>query len=361
MEFRLWPGFGPARRKPRLKPELHALVFMTLVLKLDAEHPQADAIERAASIIRSGGLVAFPTETVYGLGADAMNERAIRRIFEAKGRPADNPLIVHICDRAMLDVVTNDVGAKSEALIAVFWPGPLTLVLNRRPEVPDSLSAGLATVAVRMPRSPIALELIRQAERPIAAPSANLSGRPSPTTAAHVAGDLEGRVDLILDAGATNIGIESTVLDMTSESPMILRPGWVTREQLMDTIGRVDLAETDEALKRSPGTRHRHYSPSARVVLVDRASTEFVERLCRDFLQEGSVGFIGHTRVAIDNPRFCAILLESAADEYARSIYSALRELDERGASVIVVEGISEHGEGAAVMDRLRRAASEAY
>ncbi|HSO76587.1 MAG TPA: L-threonylcarbamoyladenylate synthase, partial [Blastocatellia bacterium] len=222
------------------------------------------------------------------------------------------------------------------------------------------VSAGLATVAVRMPRSPIALELIRRAARPIAAPSANLSGRPSPTTAAHVASDLEGLIDLILDGGATNIGIESTVLDMTSEPPVILRPGWVTREQLMGTIGRVDLAETDEALKRSPGTRHRHYSPSARVVLVDHASTESIERLCKVFLQEGPVGFVGHTRVAIDNPRFRAILLGNAADEYARSIYSALRELDQWGANVIVVEGIGEEGEGAAVMDRLRRAASEA-
>jgi L-threonylcarbamoyladenylate synthase len=333
---------------------------MTAIIELDAQHPDPTLIQRAASIIRSGGLVAFPTETVYGLGADALNPSAIRRIFEAKGRPADNPLIVHICDRAMLDLLTSEVSASAESLIAAFWPGPLTLVLKRRPEVPDSVSAGLATVAVRMPRSPIALELIHRVERPIAAPSANLSGRPSPTTATHVSRDLEGRVDMILDGGPTNIGIESTVLDMTSEPPVILRPGWVTREQLTDTIGRIDLAETDEALKRSPGTRHRHYSPSARVVLLDSASTESVERLCRDFLQDGPVGFIGHTRVAIDDPRFSAILLEIAADAYARSIYSALRELDQWGAIVIVVEGINEQGEGAAVMDRLRRAASEA-
>ncbi|HSF23204.1 MAG TPA: L-threonylcarbamoyladenylate synthase [Blastocatellia bacterium] len=333
---------------------------MTQVLKLDAQHPQPEAIEQAASIIRGGGLVAFPTETVYGLGGDAMNERAIRRIFEAKGRPSDNPLIVHICDRAMLDLVANNVGAKAEALIAAFWPGPLTLVLKGRPEVAESVSAGLATVAVRMPRSPIALELIRRAERPIAAPSANLSGRPSPTTADHVARDLDERIDMILDGGATNIGIESTVLDMTSEPPVILRPGWITREQLEDAIGRVELAATHEALKRSPGTRHRHYGPRARVVIVENTPAESVKELCEGLLQDGSVGFIGHTRVAIDNPRFSAILLENAADEYARSIYSALRQLDEWGAGVIVVEGISEAGEGAAVMDRLRRAASEA-
>jgi L-threonylcarbamoyladenylate synthase len=333
---------------------------MTAVIELNCQRPDPALIQKAAGIIRAGGLVAFPTETVYGLGADAMNERAIRRIFEAKGRPADNPLIVHVCDRAMLDLVTANVSAKAEALIAAFWPGPLTLVLNRNPQVAESVSAGLSTVAVRMPRSPIALELIRRARTPIAAPSANLSGRPSATNAAHVARDLEGRIDMILDGGATNIGVESTVLDMTSEPPVILRPGWVTREQLMETIGRVDVVATGEELKRSPGTRHRHYSPRARVALVENWSSESVEQLCEDFLQDGSVGFIGHSRVAIDNPKFTAILLENAADEYARSIYAALRELDERGVNVIVLEGISEEGEGAAVMDRLRRAASEA-
>ena len=333
---------------------------MTAIIELNSQHPDPALIQKAASTIRAGGLVAFPTETVYGLGADAMNERAIRRIFEAKGRPADNPLIVHVCDRAMLDLVATDVSAKAEALIAAFWPGPLTLVLKRKSQVAESVSAGLSTVAVRMPRSPIALELIRRARTPIAAPSANRSGRPSATTAAHVARDLEGRIDMILDGGATSIGVESTVLEMTSEPPVILRPGWVTREQLMDTIGRVDVVATGEELKRSPGTRHRHYSPRARVVLVEETSTKSVEQLCKDLLQEGSVGFIGHSRVAIDNPKFSAILLDNTADRYARSIYSALRELDERGANVIVVEGISEEGEGAAVMDRLRKAASEA-
>jgi L-threonylcarbamoyladenylate synthase len=163
---------------------------------------------------------------------------------------------------------------------------------------------------------------------------------------------------MILDGGATNIGVESTVLEMTSEPPVILRPGWVTREQLMNTIGRVDVVASAEELKRSPGTRHRHYSPRARVALVENGSSESVEQLCKDLLQEGSVGFIGHSRVAIDDPKFSAIVVENAADEYARSIYSALRELDERGVNVIVVEGISEEGEGAAVMDRLRKAAS---
>jgi len=333
---------------------------MTLVLKLDAANPQPELIEQAASIIRSGGLVAFPTETVYGLGADAMNERAVQRVFEAKGRPADNPLIVHVWDRAMLDLVADQVSAKAEALIAAFWPGPLTLVLKRRPLVAESVSAGLSTVAVRMPRSRIASELIRRAATPIAAPSANRSGRPSPTTAAHVASDLEGRIDLILDGGVTNIGIESTVLDMTSEPPAILRPGWVTREQLSDAIGTVELAESGDALKHSPGTSHKHYSPRAQVLLVELNSSGSIRQLCSDLLKGGPVGFIGHARLSIEDPGFNAIVLRDSAEDYARSIYSALRELDERGADVIVVEGISDEGEGAAVMDRLRRAAAGA-
>lgn len=331
---------------------------MTQVILLDPALPQQEAIALGASIIRDGGLVAFPTETVYGLGADAMNERAIQNLFQAKGRPADNPLIVHICDRDMLDRVATGVSPQGERLIGRFWPGPLTLVLKRQPEVATSVSAGLPSVAVRMPANKIALELIIAARTPIAAPSANASGRPSPTIAAHVLEDLEGRVDLILDGGPTSIGIESTVLDLTTEPPMILRPGATTREMLIDIIGSVDQATSGEELRRSPGTRHQHYSPRARVLLVKHGSTESIELICRRRLTEGAVGFIGHTRVAINDDRFFVIEVGSSADDYARAIYGALRELDQKGARVIVVEGISEDGKGAAVMDRLRRAAS---
>lgn len=333
---------------------------MTVVLKLESVRPESEALNQAAAIIQAGGLVAFPTETVYGLGADAMNPLAIQRIFEAKRRPADNPLIVHVCDRPMLDLVASLLSAKAERLIAAFWPGPLTLVLNRRREVCEAISAGLPSIAVRMPRNTVALELIRRSGKPIAAPSANLSGRPSPTKAAHVAHDLDGRIEMILDAGPTNIGIESTVLDMTREPPVLLRPGWITIEQLTEAIGPVDQAATDEELKSSPGTRHRHYSPRARVLLVELDSPTTIELLCSDLLNSGPVGFIGHSRVLIEHPQFTAIVLENNPGDYARSIYSAFRELDERGASAIVVEGISDQGEGASVMDRLRRAASEA-
>ena len=333
---------------------------MTQVLELDAERSQQEAIELAASVIRDGGLVAFPTETVYGLGADAMNETAVLKIFEAKGRPADNPCIVHVDSREMVDRVAGGIGDKTERLLQKFWPGPLTLVLERKPEVAPSVSAGLSTVAVRMPGNRIALELIRSARTPIAAPSANASGRPSPTTAAHVLDDLRGRIDLILDGGTTNIGIESTVLDMTPDPPVILRPGWITQETLSEVIGPIEQAASDEDFRRSPGTRYRHYSPRARVILIEQGSADFIKKVCNDHLKKGAVGFIGHTPVAIDATGFNSIQLGDTAGNYAHSIYAALRELDQRHSSVIVVEGISDLGEGAAVMDRLRRAASKA-
>jgi len=331
---------------------------MTQVLELDPERPQQDAIKRAASIIRDGGLVAFPTETVYGLGADVMNENAVQKIFEAKGRPTDNPCIVHVAGRRMVDDVSAGIDAKVELLIKSFWPGPLTLVLGRKPDVPSSVSAGLSTIAVRMPNNRIALELIQSAGVPIAAPSANSSGRPSPTTAAHVLDDLAGRVDLILDGGDTKIGIESTVLDMTSDPPIILRPGWITKEMLRSVIGTVGDSASEEDLRRSPGTRHRHYSPRARVILVENGLTQQIEKLCLEHLNRGSVGFIGHSRVSINNDSFYPIYLDADAGQYAHSIYWALREIDSKNPDIIIVEGINDEGVGASVMDRLRRAAS---
>jgi L-threonylcarbamoyladenylate synthase len=332
---------------------------MTQIIQLTPDLPQQEAIDLAASIIRAGGLVAFPTETVYGLGADAMNESAVQKLFEAKRRPADNPLIVHVCSRDMLDLVARDIDERAHQLIQRFWPGPLTLVLKRKPEVAPSVSAGLPSVAVRMPANKIALELIRSARTAIAAPSANASGRPSPTTAAHVLEDLDGRIDLILDGGATNIGIESTVLDVTTNPPMILRPGAITIEMLTQVIGSVEQATSGEELRRSPGTRHRHYSPRARVVLIEHESLESIKQICESYLTKGGTGFIGHTPIAIDDPNFKAIILDVNAAAYARSIYSALRELDQAGTTTIIVEGINDEGVGVGVMDRLRRAASE--
>lgn len=331
----------------------------TTIVKVDPEHPERSAINAAAEIIRRGGLVAFPTETVYGLGADAMNTESVERVFVAKGRPADNPLIVHIGDREMLSRVAANVPRQAELLADRFWPGPLTVVLKRRLEVPELVTAGLATVAVRMPKNPTAVELIRAADTPVAAPSANTSGRPSPTRAAHVAADLGGLIDMILDGGTTRIGIESTVIDLTTEPPAILRPGWITRESLAEVVGRVEDATTTQHLWRSPGTRHRHYTPRARVVLLERLSPDEIRRICADLLKIGPVTFIGHSAVQLMDQSFTKVRLGCTAGDYAHSIYSALRAADETNPVVILVEGIDDQNEGAAVMDRLRRAASE--
>jgi L-threonylcarbamoyladenylate synthase len=331
----------------------------TEILKIDPEHPDRCVIEAAAEIIRRGGLVAFPTETVYGLGADAMNADAVAKIFVAKGRPADNPLIVHISDREMLGRLAAHIPKEANALAERFWPGPLTMVLNRLPDVPDIVSAGLRTVAVRMPNNPVARELVRAADTPIAAPSANTSGRPSPTTADHVTADLGGLIDMILDGGPTVIGIESTVVDLTGEPAAILRPGWITRDSLSEVIGFVEDTVAANRVERSPGTRRRHYMPRARVVLVEQLSSEAIRRVCLKQLESGPVAFIGHTPIRIDDRAFSGITLGVSAGEYAHSIYSAMRAADQSNAATIVIEGIDDRNEGAAVMDRLRRAASE--
>jgi L-threonylcarbamoyladenylate synthase len=330
----------------------------TIVLEVNPNAPDLFSIKRAASIIKSGGLVAFPTETVYGLGADACNETAVRRIFEAKGRPADNPLIVHVCDEAMLGVVADDIPASALKLVERFWPGPLTLVLKRSSRLAPSVSTGLPTVAVRMPANPVALELIRSAETPIGAPSANVSGRPSATSAAHVLEDFEGKIDMVLDGGRTQIGIESTVLDLTVDSAVVLRPGWITRESIAEVIGDVRFATSDDQLKRSPGTRHRHYTPRARVILVEAESSGRLPDILREYLKPGTAAYIGHSRIDLDDANLTKIVLSNEPADYAASIYSAMRELDSRGVPVIVIEGIEGSGEGIAVMDRLRRAAS---
>jgi L-threonylcarbamoyladenylate synthase len=259
----------------------------------------------------------------------------------------------------MLNRVAVDISDKAIRLIDRFWPGPLTLVLQRAPATAPSVSAGLDTVAVRMPSAPIALALIRAAATPVAAPSANTSGRPSPTSAAHVLEDLDGQVDLILDGGSTAIGIESTVIDMSVDPPVILRPGWVTRDAISDLIGQVRTAASSAELSRSPGTRHKHYSPHAPVVLILGGSPELIRRTCLDLLSKGAVAYLGHTPTGISHPQFAEMTIGPTSRDYASAIYASLRRLDETKPDVIVIQGIEPVGEGEAVMDRLKRAASE--
>ena len=314
---------------------------------LPADEPAA--IARAAAALRAGGLVAFPTETVYGLGADALDARAVRAIFAAKGRPADHPLIVHVADAAAVRPLVSAVPAAAERLMA-FWPGPLTLVLPRSSAVPDVTTAGQATVAVRVPGHPVALALLRACGRPIAAPSANRSGRPSPTTAEHVIADLRGEVDVILDGGPTQVGVESTVVDATRAVPLVLRVGGLPVEALRAAVGEVEVlaGQDPEAMARSPGLRHRHYAPRAKVVLVapgeaDALGGPGVAVMSR---RAAPAGFVGTWRV-----------MPGELEGYARELFAALRELDATGAQTIVVEAVEAVGLGRAIADRLRRAA----
>ncbi|RLC96164.1 MAG: threonylcarbamoyl-AMP synthase [Chloroflexi bacterium] len=329
----------------------------TLLLRVDPLDPETAAISRAGEVIRQGGLVAFPTETVYGLGANALDAEAVRRIFAAKGRPLDNPIIVHVGRPDDLATLVEDVPAQAFDLAETFWPGPLTLVLKKTAKVPDVVTAGQETVAVRMPRNKVALALIRASGVPIAAPSANLSERPSSTTGDHVFHDLSGKIDLVLDAGPVEIGVESTVLDISTQPPAILRPGAVTAEDLEPIIGPVLMGAQKEVLARSPGTRHRHYSPRARVVLIEEESPAAVERYT---IEGGKIGIITRRPdLYPDDQAFVVQAMPADLEQYARQMFAALRRLDEEGVSQIIVAAVEETGIGVAIMDRLRRAASD--
>ncbi len=300
-----------------------------------------------ADSLRRGGLVAFPTETVYGLGADAMSTDAVERVFRAKGRPADNPLIVHLADVSWLDRVVADVTPLATRLASTYWPGPLTLVLRAAPDVPSVTTGGLDTVAVRVPGTALARTLIAMADTPVAAPSANLSGRPSPTSAAHVAADLADRVDWIVDGGDCGVGIESTVVDARGERPVVLREGAVTREMLGD------VGSDRDAVGRSPGVRHPHYRPQARVVIA--APTTGVAT-ANGLAARGRTGLLApDDRGLLADVQVLGTPVGAA--ETAASLYAALRRADLLALDTVVVEAISEDGLGRAVMDRLRRAA----
>jgi L-threonylcarbamoyladenylate synthase len=338
------------------------------LVAVDPAAPDPGAIAEAAEVIVAGGLVAFPTETVYGLGADALNAAAVQRIFAAKGRPADNPLIVHVADPAEVEGLTAALPETARLLMARCWPGPLTLVVPAAPQVPLVTRGGLGTVAVRMPAHPVALALIRAAGCPIAAPSANRSGRPSPTTARHVLADLGDAIDLVLDGGPTPVGVESTVLDLTTSPPSVLRPGGVAVETLRDLIGPVALPPAGApVLARAPGTRYRHYAPRARVVLVeappDRVG-EAVAGTVRALWDRGlRVGVMVTEDHAAAVPSGAVVRVMGPRTDpavVATRLFAQLRELDEAGLDAIVVEAIDERGLGRAVMDRLRRAAASA-
>jgi L-threonylcarbamoyladenylate synthase len=332
-------------------------VVYTACVKADKE-----GIKRAAAILREGGLVAFPTETVYGLGANALSAVAVSRIFDAKGRPADNPLIVHIPDIKVAHLY-GEWNELADTLAKAFWPGPLTLVVNRNPLIPNEVSAGLQTVALRAPSHPAAQALLRAYGLPVAAPSANRSGRPSPTSARHVLEDLEGLIPLILDGGSCEVGLESTVADVRGSIPLILRPGAVTPEMITMACGECQVAEIvmralapDESAP-SPGMRHRHYAPAARMSLVD-GSPENVSKLIRELAIGRDRTWVLAMEQHLDAySGLNALSLGRNATEAAHRLFHLLRQADEEGVERILSETLPRDGLGLAVMNRLARAA----
>ncbi len=340
----------------------------TVIAALDRDAPDLTVIRQAGELIRSGGLVAFPTETVYGLGGDALNPEAAKKIYNAKGRPSDNPLIVHIADPAGLDFIARDIPENARETVNRLWPGPLTIILPKKEIVPKETTGGLDTVAVRFPANKIAALFIQAAGGFVAAPSANRSGRPSPTRAAHVAEDLDGKIDMILDGGDTAIGLESTIVDFTADPPVILRPGYYDAETIANIAGSVVYRRSlthveDDQAPKAPGMKYRHYAPKGEMFLMEgspESVARYVNRMLREQTKTGK-------RVAV----ICAkehaaayrggIVISPGSltneEEIAGNLFDALRQADTSGADVIYSETFYTERLGEAVMNRLFKAA----
>ncbi|GGE28521.1 threonylcarbamoyl-AMP synthase [Pullulanibacillus camelliae] len=328
------------------------------------EEIRKHALEEAAEWIRKGETIAFPTETVYGLGANALSDTAISRIFVAKGRPSDNPLIVHIANQEQLQDVAKSIPPLAQKIIDAFWPGPITVIVPASSQLATKVTAGLDTVGVRMPSHSVALELIRLAGVPIAAPSANRSGKPSPTQADHVAHDLDGKIAGILDGGVTGVGVESTVVDTTGEHAVLLRPGGISKEQLVELLGGVDedpaLTKANETPK-SPGMKYRHYAPSAPVYLVKGDKERLIDKVKAAQKEGKHVGVIAteeHASFFSGADALAVIGSRSQLSTIAHGLYTALRTMDEANVDLIYCETFTREGIGLAIMNRLMKAAN---
>jgi len=339
-------------------------------MKTIVAQPDEQMLRQAAQILKEGGLVAFPTETVYGLGANALNEQAVRSIFAAKGRPGDNPLIVHVSSiDEVKPLIDGEMSEHACRLAAAYWPGPLTMIMKKSALIPEAVSAGLSTVGIRMPAHDTARALIRLSGCPIAAPSANRSGRPSPTTAQHVFDDMDGRIPMILDGGASAVGLESTVLDVTGDVPRILRPGGVTPEMVAQVTGAVEIDGTVmRALKEgerpiSPGTKYRHYAPKGELTIVQGAEADVAEAICHMYdafdADAAILALPGHEHLYGER-RVYSLGSGSgdAVESVAAGLFAALRTLDDEKAEHIFSEAVCADGLGLAVMNRLGRAAA---
>ena len=325
-------------------------------------------IEEAARVIKSGGIVAFPTETVYGLGANALEEEAVKKIFIAKGRPQDNPLIVHVCSKDISNLVKK-VPKVAQELINKFWPGPLTIILEKKDIIPNMTSADLDTIGIRMPNSEIALKLIELSDRPIAAPSANISGRPSPTEVERCIDDLDGRVDYIIGGESSDIGVESTIIDCTVNPPLILRPGGITLEMLREIDSNIDI---DKALKskpsadlkpKAPGMKYRHYAPKAHLKIIrgkNEKTIEIIREMLENYIEKNSDVAILTTDENLnrfDKGNIISLGSEKDLNQIAKNLFEALRKCDDLGVQYILCQGFEEKGVGVAIMNRLSKAA----
>ncbi len=318
--------------------------------------------DTAARLLREGSLVGIPTETVYGLGADGTNEQAVEKIFKAKGRPQDNPLILHIPDAGWLERCCREIPAEARTLAERFWPGPLTMILKRREEIPDAVTAGLDTVGVRCPAHPVCREIIRSAGVPVAAPSGNLSGRPSPTTAAHMMRDMDGRIDALVDGGPCQVGVESTIVDLTCSPPVLLRPGGIPLESLRGVLGEVLVDPAVEgradpgAAPRAPGMKYRHYAPRAPLTLVCGRGEDTAAYIAAHAPEKCGVLCFREFAGCFPGRQVVSLGGENEPEEQARRLFDALRAFDNTDVGEIWAQSPQEQGVGRAVVNRLNRA-----
>lgn len=341
----------------------------TEILSIDQNNIDESEMKRAGALIAAGELVAFPTETVYGLGGDALDPKAAKKIYAAKGRPSDNPLIVHIADFSDMNRVGKNIPPQAKLLADAFWPGPLTIIVEKSDQVPDATTGGMDTVAVRMPNHPVALSLIRNSGCLIAAPSANTSGRPSPSEAAHVAEDLSGKIPMIIDGGSVSIGIESTIIDLTEELPMVLRPGYITPEMLSEVLGEeviIDpgiIAADDTTKPKAPGMKYKHYAPKADMVIVEGATEAVVSQINKLVGQKQEIGqkvaviATEETRALYRADVVLCIGKREDEDSIASHLYKILRECDELEVQAIFSESLATPRIGQAIMNRMLKAA----
>lgn len=336
----------------------------TEVIKINRKNIDENLIERAANFIKNGDLVAFPTETVYGLGADGLNNQACLKIFKAKHRPADNPLILHISHISMLDNLVEEISEGHRKLFDL-WPGPMTLIFKKSKLIPDAVTAGGDTVAIRFPSDEIARDLICKSKTPIAAPSANISGRPSPTKADDVYFDMDGVIPMILDGGESNIGIESTVIDLSTDQATILRPGYYTYEYLKGIIDDIKLDDSlvdDSKIPKSPGQKYKHYAPKAKMkVFVGDKAIDYIQKLAIDYSNEGKkVGILAFEEDKEKFNDYAFLSLGSKRDLTTMShvLFSHLREMDKLGVEIILAEGVRENNLGKSIMNRMKKAAA---